>query len=379
MFIKRQQIPTPVDLSLETVQLALQEAAIADDAGKMAEFMLLHSRRLGAILQESPLQALRNGSLVRSRQLADLYDAERSVLWYLLLAWELKETSRLDEAREMLVMLQQKPLPHLSNWQDEYGGWLLERLWEVSQEICLSLAQQILADDGRKVLCEYLVNHGDLGAAVEIARPIKSEVYWALALKEITQAIAQIEDRITALSLLEKTVIIAREFPNKNRRAIALNNITTVIAKNGDSITACSLFEEALTIVRQIEDELHRTMLLFQIVKDIAQNCTGITAISRLEKTTIVAREIQKENLRAMLLGYIAVALAQNGGATTAISSLEKALTIAGEIQDESSRAEALSGIATAITQNGDNTTATRLLGEALTIARQIPSEEKIA
>jgi hypothetical protein len=76
------------DLPLKTVQTALLGAAEEDKAERMAQFLLVHAHRLGQTnAQESPLDALRSGSLKRAWVLAEQFEIERCVLWYLLLAW----------------------------------------------------------------------------------------------------------------------------------------------------------------------------------------------------------------------------------------------------------------------------------------------------
>jgi hypothetical protein len=56
---QRQQLPDEPDLPLKTVQTALLGAAEEDKAEIMAEFLLVHARRLMQIAQQSPLNILR--------------------------------------------------------------------------------------------------------------------------------------------------------------------------------------------------------------------------------------------------------------------------------------------------------------------------------
>jgi hypothetical protein len=152
------QFPDEPDLPLKTVQTALLAAAEEDKAGEMAEFMLLHARQLlQTTAQDSPLDALRKGSLERAWRLTDLYEIERRILWYLLLAWELKDTGRFEEAEETLKQLQQQELPRLSTnqaieWHSEYATYLLAHVFEVSEDICTSLEQKLFDNSYRCIL-----------------------------------------------------------------------------------------------------------------------------------------------------------------------------------------------------------------------------------
>lgn len=49
-----------------------------------------------------PPEMLRGGNLERARAVAELFDAERRTLRHLLLAWELKDTGRAQEAQATL-------------------------------------------------------------------------------------------------------------------------------------------------------------------------------------------------------------------------------------------------------------------------------------
>ncbi|MEQ8758002.1 MAG: hypothetical protein RID09_31400 [Coleofasciculus sp. G1-WW12-02] len=60
---QRQHLPEQPDLPLKTVQIALSGAAETDNAGGMAEFLLVHAERVMQVAQESPLDILRLGSI----------------------------------------------------------------------------------------------------------------------------------------------------------------------------------------------------------------------------------------------------------------------------------------------------------------------------
>jgi hypothetical protein len=72
------------------------------------------------IAQESPLDILRKGSITGALALAEKFDPERCILWYLLLAWKLakdvtQDTGKIKQAREILERLQQKDCPVCQN------------------------------------------------------------------------------------------------------------------------------------------------------------------------------------------------------------------------------------------------------------------------
>jgi hypothetical protein len=120
---QREHLPDEPDLPLKTVQTALLGAADTDDAGAMAGFLVANARRI--MRQESPLDVLRSGNLKRALALADMYESERSVLWYLLLAWELKDKNKVEEAHTLLKQLLKKELPRFSVHFFPAGKWAI--------------------------------------------------------------------------------------------------------------------------------------------------------------------------------------------------------------------------------------------------------------
>ncbi|MGQ4645974.1 SMEK domain-containing protein [Lyngbya aestuarii] len=179
---QQQQLPDEPDLPLKTVQTALLGAAEEDKAEIMAEFLLVHAHRLGQTnTQESPLEALRSGSLERALKLADQYELERCVLCYLLLAWELKDTSRREEARETLERLKEKELPRFPNdpynWQSDYAAYFLAYVFNINKESCTVLVQHILDNYHRRLLCKILSEHGNFDALKKIVSS-QEEIKW---------------------------------------------------------------------------------------------------------------------------------------------------------------------------------------------------------
>jgi hypothetical protein len=172
---QQQQLPDEPDLPLKTVQTALLGAVEEDKAERMAEFVLIHAHRLGQTnAQESPLEALRSGSLKRAWKLAEQLEIERCILWYLLLAWELKDEGKPDEARETLDKLQKKELPHFqvnwdTRWQGDYAAYFLAYIFIQNKDICTVIVQQILQKYHRITLYRIFSNYGDLDAIREIA------------------------------------------------------------------------------------------------------------------------------------------------------------------------------------------------------------------
>jgi hypothetical protein len=98
-----ESLPDEPELPLRTLHQAIRAAADADDVPTLADFVLLHARRLDQLRLRSPLRALRDSGLETALALADrLYDSETSSLWHLLLAWELMDAGSDEDALTVL-------------------------------------------------------------------------------------------------------------------------------------------------------------------------------------------------------------------------------------------------------------------------------------
>ncbi len=81
--IQCEQLLDEPSLPLKTIQIALSSAAEEDNAELMAEFILQHAQWIEKTkVEESPLEALRKGSLERALKLVEIYEVERQILWY---------------------------------------------------------------------------------------------------------------------------------------------------------------------------------------------------------------------------------------------------------------------------------------------------------
>lgn len=175
-FISYQQknLPDEPDLPLKTIHIALLSAAKEDKAGEMAEFLLFHAQQLiNTKSIESPLDALETGSLTRALALADMYEINSCVLWYLLIIWDLKEKNRGEEARKTLAQLQNKNnLQHLSDWAGEYAAYIISCICEISEDAFYVLQNQILDYRSQFTLCKNLIERGSLKTALNVAQSI---------------------------------------------------------------------------------------------------------------------------------------------------------------------------------------------------------------
>ncbi len=291
-FVATQQkhLPDEPNLSLKTVQTALLGAAETDNVTGMAEFMLVHARRLvQTTAQDSPLDALRKGYLQRAWRLTDLYEIERRILWYLLLAWELKDTGRFEDAEETLKRLQQQELPRLSTnqaieWHSEYATYLLAQVFEVSEDICTSLEQNLLDDRYRCILCAHLRNSGNFIAALKTVESIRPESTQVLHLINIAKAQAQkgdIEYSATFTNALE----IVKTLVSNSWWEILIEDIAKAQIEVGDRASAQATLTEAIeTADNKIDNPFYQVNTLVDLANVQAEVGMVEEAIATLQK-----------------------------------------------------------------------------------------------
>lgn len=352
---QQQQLSDEPDLPLKTVQTALLGAAEEDKAEIMAKFLLVHAHRLGQTnAQESPLDALRSSSLERAWKLADMYEIEHRILWYLLLAWELKDTARLEEAQETLERLQHKQLPRLSNhpatdWQSDYAAYFLAHVFEVSEDTCAALEQQLLDDCYRRSLCRILSDRGYFTAAIETALSISWDLMPVLELEYIAKAQAKRGDREAARATFAKALEITRKLlPNS---LWVMGEIAEAQIGVGEREAARATFAETIETAKKIP-YLSQVRALVAIAdkqaavgefNDALYTLQGIDDISNLENS-----------LKALVLRATAQAEAKAGNTDKARVTFASAIEIAHGIEDKEKQADVLIEIARAQAEVGE-------------------------
>ena len=306
------QFPDEPDLPLKTVQTALLAAAEEDKAGEMAEFMLLHARQLlQTTAQDSPLDALRSGNLNRAHALADLYEIERCALWYLLLAWELKDTNQLNEAQATLEKLRKKNLVRGLSTSGvathgtrasyvEYAAYILAYVSDINKDAFTELRQRLLYDYQQVPLCETLIVRGYLTIALETALSMEDGWWKIHALADIAVAQAQDGDKTASQKTLKFILETTEPIDDK------LSKIAAAQAKLGD-------FDAALTTVQTINNRQKQAWALGEIAIAQAQVGHKEAARANLAVALDTARTINDEWQKAEALQDVAIAQAKAG------------------------------------------------------------------
>lgn len=316
---QQQHLPQEPSLVLKTTQAALLAAAETDNAAAMAEFLLVHAWQL--LAQELPLYALRSGSLTRALALADLYEIERTSLWYLLLAWELKDTGKLDEAQATLEKLRQKKLVRgfslsvgangIRASYPEYAAYLLAYISDINKDAFKDITQRLLEGCQQITLCKTLCVHGDSITALETALAM-DDGWWKIdALADIAVAQAQNGEKIAAQNTLN--FILETEQSNDDK----WKQIAAAQARSGD-------FEAASEALLKIGEQDNQVWVLGKIAIAQAQVGQKEAAKANLAIALDTARKIDNELKKANALQDVAIAQAKAGEFTSALETAQE-------------------------------------------------------
>jgi hypothetical protein len=329
---------------LLTMQTAITGAAAADDAGAMAEFMLGHALRLREMHQESPLEALRAGSLKRAWRLADLKEMMLCTIWYLLLIWELKEDRRLEEAEKSLERLAAKELIRLSDWQEKYAGCLMFETYAVNCKLAEEVRIKILGGEGNVRLVQNLIKERYFAEARQAAQDIGGDEVRANALIEVAKAEA------AAGMMAEARASFAQA------RQAALGTTykqAEVLREVAKAAAAAGLIDEAKQTAHTIKDEVERAAALCEVAKAAAKAGSIDEVRASLREAKQTAQSIVNASKRAEVLREVAKAEAEAGLMAEAAASFAEARQAAQTIGDEDERANALIDVAKAEVAGG--------------------------
>jgi hypothetical protein len=235
------ELPAEPEAPLRTLMAALRGAIAHGDGAQMAEFCLGHALRVRDILRESPLEALRGGSLERALGLVELMEPHRRVLALLLLLWELQDNEKVEQIEMVRTRLVQGETPQLAGWMGEYARQILGYV-VTKQEGLAEWCPRILGDDdGRSASAD--------------------------SLRQIATRQAQAGDLPAARCSLATALTTAQAIADGRSRAMALGAIAEGQAKAGDLPAARQSFAAALTTTQAIADEWFRPRALRAIAE----------------------------------------------------------------------------------------------------------------
>ena len=273
-------------------------------------------------------------------RLADLADAERAVMYRLLLTWELCDSGRITEAGRVLEELARRNLPRLN------GNFASVTIPILAQLVCFlpatvtEFASRLFERDAESRdqsladIAAAQAQAGQVEAALQIVRIINDPHDQAWAFQAVATAQAQ-------ASQMEAALHTVRAIVRPDNRAGALAAVAVIQARTGQVEAARLTFDQALQIALTTKESYHRAWALRTIAGAQAQ--AGQVEAARQTACII---DDDEPPFQAEALQAIATAQAQGG-------QLEAALQTAHAIGDRVAYAAALESIAAAQARTG--------------------------
>jgi hypothetical protein len=331
-----QRFPGDNRVILSSTERAIA-AALVDDASAMAEFMISHAKAISEIKQDSPFGVLRNNiSLEIAWNRADLYDEEIRSLWYLLLAWELKDQGNFEGSRITLRRLSEKGLVEISSFQ-----WIVQMIMPelvmVDTKTLLSICQSLIGETNMLwtavSITKSQAEAGDFDAAFKVAESIGDDKveenieyhYRSEAL--ITIAGSQVNvDKDGAKRTLDAAVQSAKNIEDASAKIQALITIAGSQV-NVDKDGAKRTLDAAVQSAKNIEDASAKIQALITIAGSQV-NVDKDDAKRTLDAAVQSAKNIEDNSGRSQSLAKIAELQAKAGDFDAALDT-SKAIIVA--------------------------------------------------
>ncbi|MDR7665655.1 hypothetical protein RG963_07680 [Methanosarcina sp. Z-7115] len=327
--------------------------------------------------------------------MADLNEYDDSILWYLFLSWELKNSGKLAEANKTLVRLLQKYYPkasHIIGWE-KYAAALLVHVYDVSEEAFYQFQRDFFKDNHRLILCEYLSMSGYFVAAEKVVSDITDLVDKVNALILIGIAQMQegkIDDAISSLNFamdlsidikdLKKRVEIQLIIKESQAKVYGFSSLV----KTEQSDSFCEEFENkvlnnfnseisAAKEIRDIDRKINRLVFIAEIQsrkgdKKLAQKSFVIAIKYAQQIPESESQELRQfsessfeSSANVRLISAKAVKLSYIAKTQAEVDDFISALETSYKIEDRVIRAEALAYIVKKQADNRDLTSATEI------------------
>ena len=338
------------DLPLKTIKRAFEASLKKDDPLSTVEMLLLYSYKVTHIVKESPLSVLRNLGMEKednndnyiernneqrdndkknqeiiekALRIADLYDKETYIIWYLLVAWLLNSKDKVKQAKKTLERLLEKELVPITKNKDIFT-FLIFSLYDCYKDTIVKIFDYLSDDNIYQIYLAFIEKrNGKIG--LEIFNYVKNKNSKISALLESLNKNNIIVESPLLIDILERYATSLHSDSIK-----ALSSIAQSLAESNRLDDASRLFDKAIAAAKEIDDSFARSQALSSIAQSLAQS-------NNIEEAISTAKEIDNGYHRSQALSSISQSLAQS-------NNIEKAISTAKEIDDSYTRSQVLSG-----------------------------------
>lgn len=353
--------PEDPDLPLRTIRLALETANEIESPTAAAEFLLAHARRLSRSRTRSPLDTLRQRGVFPSWQSADLFDGERRALWHLLLAAELAESGRCEDAIRTVQRLHSSECPRLSKLHGEQAACWLIPLFEFCDGVAQELSRALLDDDATVRLCEHLASHNRVDAARSASQNIKGYPETRVKALSLIASAQAAQDGVGARATFAAAIDASRQIAILVHQAWALCDIArrqvTALHPEGAKAT--------VAMARTIAESMSRSEGGWRLVCAVLNTAVDIGDLRAAVEMVPIAKAAVEVGQALEFTTDRHEALECLAHAQLRVGETDTALPIAEAIQEGGRRAKVLSDVALAQLAAGDSQGARATWGAA--------------
>lgn len=308
--------------ALEPLRLALRPTAMRKDVAATARLLVEHADAVGGELRPSPLEVLRAGNLGQARRMCESLPAEIRTVWLLVLAWELEDEGRRDEAAEFLGELLRESVK-VGGWQGTYAALVLERIRTLVADVACDLPGEILDEPSAVLLAENLSRAGDFEAALRCGRALGPAPARAAALRHAGVAMLRAGKDVLALGVLSEAASGLEE--GRGNRADRVRELCAIATAEGGCLIgrgqAAQHLRAAATLASQVDDETERWSLLRDVASSQARGGDPRAAEKTLEA---IPREEDRE-IALFELARLQIAVRDIEGAACSVALISDA------------------------------------------------------
>jgi hypothetical protein len=262
------------DLPLKTIKIAFESSLMKKDPVSTVEMLLIYANRAKKVFQKSPLSILEdidvdvdkynneiNDVLELAWRIADSYDKDGCITWYLLISWSLDYKNKTSEAKETLDRLFKKEIVYITEGNDAIN-FLIYSLYERHKETIAKIFDCLSNDDIYNI-CKLFIENKKGIIGIEVFKYIKSkstEINEKIKYSENNKSEANPLDNQLIYEIIEKSNSLSSSF-----RSQALSSIASALAQSGK-------ISEAIDFAKAVGDSSDRSQAISSIASALAQS-----------------------------------------------------------------------------------------------------------
>lgn len=189
---QKSRLQNGIQAMLHTIQTALKLSIENRKPNRIVEFLFTYLERVEALEKISPLEYLKEGSLIGASTIADIYEPKYCLLWYLLMANFLISLGRQNEAIQILTIWNEKRVqtPVMFDWEDRLFDQTIQVLIDNLLDVNTYKIFWDLTGKADSRIIRFLLTHNMISEALSLALEINDmtrqyDVFGWIAIEQV--------------------------------------------------------------------------------------------------------------------------------------------------------------------------------------------------